>query len=85
MFDTPFFRKLGKFIKYLVSFLDMSSTQLTRLYERIADRIADVLSGDTATKSDKKFIYVYLCYFVVIVMSIFVFMDFYYVFAFDET
>lgn len=85
MFDTPFFRKIAKFIKYLVSFLDMSSTQLTRLYQRIADGIADVLSGDTATKSDKKFIYVYLCYFVVIVMSIFVFMDFYYVFAFDET
>lgn len=85
MFDTPFFRKIAKFIKYLVSFLDMSSTQLTRLYQRIADGIADVLSGDTATKSDKKFIYVYLCYFVVIVMSIFVFMDFYFVFAFDET
>lgn len=63
----------------------MSSTKLTQLYERIANGIADVLSGDTATKSDKKFIYVYLCYFVVIVMSIFVFMDFYYVFAFDET
>ena len=85
MFDTPFFRKIGKLIKYLVSFLDMNSKQLTRLYVRIANGIADVLSGDTATKSDKKFIYVYLCYFVVIVMSIFVFMDFYYVFAFDET
>jgi hypothetical protein len=85
IFDTPFFRKIGKLIKYLVSFLDMNSKQLTRLYVRIANGIADVLSGDTATKSDKKFIYVYLCYFVVIVMSIFVFMDFYYVFAFDET
>ena len=85
LFDTPFFRKIGKIIKYLVSFLDMNSKQLTRLYVRIANGIADVLSGDTATKSDKKFIYVYLCYFVVIVMSIFVFMDFYFVFAFDET
>ena len=85
VFNNPYFRKLMKIVKYLVSFLDMNSKQLTRLYEKIANGIADVLSGDTATKSDKKFIYVYLCYFVVLVMSIFVFMDFYYVFAFDET
>jgi len=72
---------IQKKAKYLVDLLDGGGNRLNKLYIKTSNKIANVLSGNTATKSDKKFIYNYLCYFIVLLMSIFVFMDFYFLFA----
>jgi len=74
--------KIRSYFKGLADILNGRGNAVNRFYTKTSEYIADKLSGNTATKSDHKFVYKYFSAFIVILLSILVFMNFYFLFYF---
>jgi len=78
---------LGYIISKMDEILDILENKrdaMNNFYIKTAKHIADNLSDGTATPSDQKFIYEYFGYFIVTIMSLMVFLNFYFLIYFGN-